>query len=236
MNSYAHSNTFHDYNYNSTVYIDRTHELLRYNAERNFYSLAELIDRLFEYHSRLLVVRIDLEYLPGVSETMPVEVVHWHRSQLLEDRRGHAEFDGLVGYAWGLEYGENGGGWHYHLLAIYNSAERRDGISLGLGIGELWQNITNGLGKVYISNFDEEKLERAGVLGIGRIHRDDRQKRICLVENVAAYIVKRSSLFEATSVETSSGRFRAFGRSKIPPPLNPDVPRRGRPPVRGRQQ
>jgi hypothetical protein len=218
------------------VYIDRTHELLRYSAKRNFNSLVTLIDRLFEHHSRLLVVRIDLEYQQGVSETIPLEVVNWHRKQLLEDRRGHEVFDDLVGYAWGLEYGENGGGWHYHLLAIYDSAERQDGVGIGLGIDGQWLNITNGLGKCYISNFDEEKFERAGVLGIGKIHRDDVQKRICLIENVAAYITKKSTLFEATFVENGSGRFRIFGKSRMPPPINPDVPRRGRPPVRGRQQ
>lgn len=236
MNSYPHTKKFHDYNYDSTVYIDRTHELLRYSAKRNFNSLVTLIDRLFEHHSRLLVVRIDLEYQQGVSDTIPIEVVNWHRKQLLEDRRGHQVFDDLVGYAWGLEYGENGGGWHYHLLAIYDSAERQDGVGIGLGIGELWQNITHGLGKCYISNFDEEKLERAGVLGIGKIHRDDVQKRICLIENVAAYITKKSTLFEATTVDANTGRFRIFGKSRMPPPLNPDIPRRGRPPVMGRHQ
>ena len=220
------------YSFNSTAYNHRTHEDLRYGAKRNFYELAKLINRLFEHHSRILVVRVDLGYRQEFARTIPLEIAQKHRDQLLADRRDSLEvFDGLVGYAWCLEYGEEGSGYHYHLLAFYNGAIRRDGVSVGIAIGNLWKSITNSRGQCYVSNFDEEKLATLGCLGIGMIHRNDIPKRICLIEKVAAYITKKCAIFDTRSDRTESGEFRTFGKSWMPKPLDTSLPRRGRPPL-----
>ena len=96
----------------------------------------------------------------------------------------------------------------------------------------LWSEITVGDGQCYISNYDEKKMARESKLGIGRIHRDDVELRINLIERVAAYITKKSSLFDAPSDRTESGEFRTFGKSRMPKPIDTSVPRRGRPPTR----
>lgn len=224
-----------NYEFNQSLYENRTLHDLIHRARRNQKELTKLINRLFEHHSRLLVVRIDLRYRKDVVDVIPLEMVQMHREQLLEDRRKHPEvFDALVGHAWGFERGEQEGGYHFHLLAIFDGARRRDDIGIGMAIRDLWSEITEGYGQCYISNFDKAKMNREGKLGIGKIHRDDELLRINLIERVAAYITKKSSTFDAQSDRTESGEFRTFGKSRMPKPVDTSVPRRGRPPTRGR--
>ena len=62
------------------------------------------------------------------------------------------------------------------------------------------------------------------------IHRDNVLLRINLIEKVATYIAKKCTVFDMQSGRTDSGDFRTFGKSWMPKPLDPNVPRRGRPP------
>ena len=220
------------YQYDTTVYDHRMLGDLRYSSKHNLTELIKLINRLFELHSRILVIRIDLDYKREVRNTVSIETVQMHRDQLLADRRKYTDvFDGLLGYAWGLEQGEKEGGYHHHLLAFYDGAVRIDDIGIGMALRDLWNTITCGGGHCYISNFDKKELEREGCLGIGMIHRDDVLLRINLVEKVAAYITKKCTAFDVQSGRTESGDFRTFGKSLTPKPLDPNVPRRGRPPA-----
>ena len=202
------------------------------DARRNLCELVRLISLHFQYRSRILVVRIDLRYRKEVAAHIPRHVAHAHLDQLIGDRRVYpGVFDHLLGYAWGLEWGEQEGGIHYHLLLLYDGAYRRDDVGLGLAVRDLWKQITGGLGECYISNFDKEKFARQGCLGIGMIHRDDVIKRINLIDHVAAYIVKRSSNVVIEAPDGYSERFRVFGKSRMPKPIDPNVPRRGRRPL-----
>ena len=220
------------YQFNMTAYDHRTHEGFMYSARRNQAELTKLINRHFERTSRILVIRIDLRYRQEVVNTLSIETVLLHRKQLLEDRRSHPKvFKGLLGYAWCLEEGEFEGGYHYHLLALYDGADHQEDIGIALAIRDLWSSITNGDGQCYISNFDKEKLNEQGCLGIGMIHRNDRDLRINLIEKVATYLTKSSTVFTIRSNSTTSGEFRTFGKSRMPKPLDPNVPRRGRPPA-----
>lgn len=223
---------FGSYNFDKNCYYDRTLFGQHTNAKRNLMGLIDLINRLFEYHSRLLVVRVDLSYRTDCQTLITIDDVQKHRDLLLADRRENSKvFNGLVGYAWGLEFGEQDGGYHYHLLAIYNGAIRMDDIGIGLAICSLWAEITNYYGRTYVSNFDKKMLAQNGCLGIGMIHRSDVQMRINLIEKVAAYITKKCSIFDAESGRTESGSFRNFGRSWMPRALDITRPRRGRPPT-----
>ncbi len=232
MNERSQHNPFESYDFNTTAFLHRTPDHLAQSARRNLTELAKLINRLFEYYSRLLVVRIDLGYKNEVTADVPLEVAQRHRQELLSDRWRYPEvFGHMVAYAWGFEHSsEHQGGYHYHFLAIYDGAHRRDDIGLGMAIRDLWNDITHGYGHCYISNFDKEKLAKQGCLGIGMIHRNDVPLRINLIEKVAAYITKKCSAFDIQSGRTASGDFRTFGKSWIPKPLDPNAPRRGRPP------
>ena len=205
---------------------------LGHDAQRNLCELTRLIDLHFEYCSRILVVRIDLRYRKEVAAHIPQQVAHAHREKLLGDRRMFPSvFNHLLGYAWGLEWGEQEGGIHYHLLLLYDGAYRRDDVGIGLAVRALWKQITGEMGECYISNFDKEKFAQQGCLGVGMIHRDDAIKRINLVDYVAAYIVKRSSNVVIEAPDGFSEPFRVFGKSRMPKPIDPNVPRKGRRPL-----
>lgn len=200
----------------------------------NYLDLVELINRLFERHSRLLVVRVDLKYRREFASMIPLETVQHHRDVFFHDyRHVGSVFEHLLGYVWGLEYGEDAdSGFHLHCIFFYNGDERREDISIGMAIDELWQHVTFDMGLVHVSNLDKERLARNGCLGIGMIHRSDELLRYNLVSRVAAYVAKGDTVFNDVSGRTESGRFRCFGRSWMPPSLNPNEPRRGRRPTR----
>lgn len=100
MNSYQPLFDNNNFQYDTSAYDYRTIEELRYAAKRNLIELVKLINRLFDHHSRILVVRIDLRYRKEASKTISLETVQFHRKLLLEDRRSHPEvFAGLLGYS-----------------------------------------------------------------------------------------------------------------------------------------
>jgi len=201
-------------------------------AQRNLRELKKLIDMHFEHRSRVLVVRIDLRYIKEIAAHVPHHLAHDHLEQLLGDRRIHPSvFNHLLAYAWGLEWGEQEGGIHYHLLLLFDGAHRRDDVGIGLDVGELWKLITGGWGEFYVSNFDKWKFDRDGTLGIGMIHRNDVTKRTNLINHVAAYLIKRSPHAVMEPPQSFSGGFRLFGKSRMPKPIDPNKPRRGRPPL-----
>ncbi len=74
-------------------------------------------------------------------------------------------------------------------------------------------------------------MKSEGNLGIGMIHRGNVMLRINLIEKVETYITKKCTVFGIQSDRTDSGDFRTFGKSWMPKPLDPNVPRRGRPPT-----
>jgi len=217
---------------NTTIYFDQY-------ANKNHASLGTLINRLFEHRSRLLVVRIDLNYLNEYRNLITLERAQEHRERLLDNRRrNHTLFDHLMGYGWSLEHGSckydgmGGAGYHHHFVFIYDGAHRQEDICLGLGIANYFRTvITNGMGRCHVSNLDKGKLDERGCLGIGMIHRDDVALRNNLIQRVAGYIAKGSSMPDARSGRSETGDFRTFGRSRLLPPLPENQPRRGRPPI-----
>ena len=177
---------FNNYQYDTSAYEDRTLHDLLHQSRRNLDDLIRLINRLFDYHSRLLVIRLNLSYNPEVAHSIPLEYAQRHRNLLLNYRRNYPDvYEGLLGFAWNFEKSEESGGYHYHMLFLFDGSVRRDDISVGQAIGNLWYSITEGYGMCNISNFDKRKFEINGTLGIGMIHRFDVQKRINLIERVA---------------------------------------------------
>ena len=216
----------------TAVYFDQ------YNS-RNHISLAQLINGIFEYRSRLLFIRIDFGYMNEYRNSITLEMAQKHRERFLDNkRRNHTLFDHLLGYAWSFEHGSfnsyenSGSAFHHHFLLIYDGAYRQEDISLGIGIANYWRNvITNGMGLCYVSNFDKDKLARDACLGIGMIHRDELDLRNNLLQYVAGYIAKDSQIQDFRSARSETGEFRTFGRSRLLPPLPDNVLRRGRPPI-----
>ncbi|MFQ2784413.1 hypothetical protein ACK3ZH_17690 [Aeromonas caviae] len=80
---------------------------------RNSRSLAEYCDNLFGVHSRLLVVRVDLGYAKARYNFLSTHEVTQDRIKYL--KKVSRKFDGLVGYAWRMEYGWDRR-YHFHMV------------------------------------------------------------------------------------------------------------------------
>lgn len=181
--------------------------------QHNLSSATSYIDQLFEHHSRLLFVRLDLY----VADTDPghddPEVMKSYLTRLLNNRRCNTLFDHLDGYLWGFEHGVMRG-FHFHTLWVFDGARVRQDITLGRAIGEYWSDtITDGTGQYYCSNFDKDSLADMGYpLAMGMIHRSDAAS-IDALKQAATYLLKDKPAMEDYFSETGK-RFRTFGRGQ----------------------
>ena len=181
--------------------------------QHNVNSAASYIDDLFEHHSRLLFVRLDLY----VGDTDPghddPEIMKSYLTRLLNNRRCNALFDHLDGYLWGFEHGEMRG-YHFHTLWVFDGAHARQDITYGQRIGKYWADtITNGAGQYYCSNFGKEDMAAMGYpLAMGMIHRSD-ATAIDALKQAATYLLKDKPAMDNYFTETGK-RFRTFGRGQ----------------------
>lgn len=155
-------------------------------------SLDRYIDALFEKHSRMLVVRVDLSYQSGFltgrnNFYADVKLVKLHWSRLQRDLHKGKPVNDLLGFACKLEYGQMKG-FHLHLLLFYNgSLHRQDGV-LARMVGEYWRDIvTGGRGRYFNCNAVKKKYRH---LGIGAISFDQPEKIYALKNKVASYLTK----------------------------------------------
>jgi tetratricopeptide (TPR) repeat protein len=179
----------------------------RYDAEQNFERGYALIQALFARHSRLNVIRLDLEYL---HEHLPsLEQAKDDFNRLLNNSRYNAIFDHVVGVAWRLEWAPDTG-WHWHVIYFIDDSKRNQDWYIAQQIGHYWCNvITGGRGRMHNCNADKNQYKR---LGIGTISHDDYDKRDVLVNVVLRYLTK---VDERLFVPKGT---RSFGTSQMPEP------------------
>lgn len=186
-------------------------------SHKNYSSLMGYLDALFETHSKLLVLRIDLGYhqvFSGVgvgSRIIPYGVVKKHRDTLIRNLGGFLKKrlskDCYVGYALKLEYGAQKA-WHYHTLIILNGQRVREDANIAMMIGEYWKSITEGMGLYYNCNANKSRYQ---TLGIGLIDHRNTALRDGL-KKVVTYMTKTDLC--AKLVIPDKGR--AFSRGEMP--------------------
>ncbi len=231
-----------------SVETARAVDNLRRGFHSNLASLTAYVDGLFERHSRLLVIRIDLGYAQGLMlnphmaqhgvvvssrpepcfpvrqslavERPPVTVdqIGEHREQLLAYIR-RGYGKNFCGYAWKLEYGARKG-YHFHLVLFFDGAHLRQDVTIAQLIGEHWrQVITGGLGAYYNCNDPRHTYVHRCV---GPLSWDSPQRHAGLAF-LCAYLLK-SDLY--VRLELAPGQ-RTFGKGGLPKLLM--LTRRGRP-------
>ena len=176
-------------------------------------SLDKYINALFEKHSRLVVVRIDLSYRFGFSldrtnlhSGLAQVTADW--AKLRQDLHKGQPIKEMLGFACKLEYGHLKG-FHFHLLIFYSGAKYREDIVLTNLIGEHWaQSVTGGRGMYYNCN---KKKSQYQYPGIGVINWFDKDLVSNLKSKVAAYLVKTDYWLR---LSTESGR--SFFRGNMP--------------------
>ncbi|MFC6381175.1 YagK/YfjJ domain-containing protein [Psychrobacter glacincola] len=198
--------------------IKKDYSAWRYQSNKNCRNLESNIRTLISDYPRLLFVRVDLKYIPELSHHITIRDFDFHMKKLRDAiHNGDTCFKHLLSHAWSLEHGEDNGGFHCHLLLIFDGAKHYKDSYLADQVGQKWRDITEGVGYCFILNTREYKegLARRGILGIGMIHRDNLQEVENAV-NAALYLTrpdKRDKSYQRLKV--SLPNMNTFGQSMV---------------------
>ncbi|QYR52872.1 YagK/YfjJ domain-containing protein [Lysobacter soyae] len=181
-------------------------------AHKNYVGLRKYVDRLFERHARLLVIRLDLGYVadpfpPASTGSLPVVQANVDFKRFLAQLV--AQYPAMVGYAWKKEWGVLKGP-HMHLLLFFNGHVVREDYTIGHALGDLWKRVASFGASYWLSNADKLTLETKGKLGIGMIDYRDSELREGL-KDVCMYLTKMD-LYVRMKIP---GLRRVFGKGQI---------------------
>lgn len=180
-------------------------------AEReNAKSCKRLLHAMRARYSKLLVVRLDLEYFsefcPGSGfrgQAMTLKQAQAHRDRFLDYLRKGPYASHLAGYMWKLEYGLEKG-HHFHMAIFFDGQRVARDITIGDILGQYWQEkVTDSKGMFFNCNKKKEAYERCG---IGMVNRGDDDKWSALV--AALRYLTKVDLYLRFRPE---GRARTFG-------------------------
>lgn len=200
------------------IAIKKDYSAWRYQSNKNSERLENNIRTLISNYSRLLFVRVDLKYIQENSRHITIRDFDFHMKKLRDFiHNGDTCFTHLLGYAWSLEQGEDNGGFHCHMLLIFDGSKHYKDSYLADQVGQKWREITEGVGYCFIVNTKEykETLARYGKLGIGMIHRNNLQEVENAVE-AALYLTrpdKRDGSYQRLKVALPN--MNTFGQSMI---------------------
>lgn len=149
----------------------------------------DYIDNLLAYHSRLVVIRIDLFYLNDLAKEVELEDLERHLRQLHNNSRNNRLFDDLCGYITKIEYGFEK---HFHVHAYFffngNVRQGRFDVQLAQEIGDYWHRvITKGDGWYFNCNAKKNDYQHNG---IGEVQARDNVKREYL-KTAIEYLCKK---------------------------------------------
>lgn len=176
---------------------------------KNYKALVNYTHTLFKHYARLLVIRIDLSFLDMYKKEVSLKDCALYRRKLLGDRRSRPFIKNAVGYAWSLEYARSTG-YHYHMLFFYDGSKHREDITIGMGIGEQWKDITGNKGRFYLCNTKKDSYR---FCGIGMVDYHDGIARQNLNKAIA-YLTKPQHFAKVRGLQDA--RVRAFGRGDVP--------------------
>ena len=202
----------------------------------NHKSLMSYINKLFDRHARLLVIRIDFGYRKEdmreygdferairLEDDIQAKYLQAQadRVHLFNNMRSHELSKHLLGYAWRLEYGSLKG-FHYHTFFFLDGSKRRQDVTNAKSIGEYWVNvITKGRGLYYNCNAKKDQYKHCG---IGMINDFDTKLRQGL-EIAARYLTKQDYYAKMDFNDKDGKKARTFGKGEITKPKSS----RGRP-------
>lgn len=143
-----------------------------YQASCNGKSAARYVADVLNYYARTLIVRLDLGYVGGEAASVTIDRIWSDLNDFIDLLYRRPLFEHLVGHMWSLEQGDDGKGYHVHLVLFFNGSEVCRDIKMGHRIGrEIWEEeITQGRGNFYNCNAHKD---RYSYVGIGMIHRDN---------------------------------------------------------------
>lgn len=180
----------------------------RFNKNRQ--SVREYLSCWFGRKSRILFIRLDLEYRRIVyhnfmrgSQYYDISMIKRHLAQFLENNPRSDVLKKIklhrLGYIAKFENGLDRG-VHVHLLLLLDGKYLRKDITIAKALGRYWnEDITNGEGMYFNCNLYWHNCPKGN--GIGMIHRRD--------------LVKRQKLDKAVNYLTKSDEYIQFRPEKI---------------------
>ncbi|OOV05349.1 hypothetical protein RF819_00265 [Rhodoferax fermentans] len=207
---------------NSSKFKKKINDFER-SSNKNYRELVKYIDKQFEKHSRLLVLRIDFGYLkdqcwPSNTEgAIKHDEVKLHRETLVAYMKRSLPKNSMVGFAWKLEYGLEKS-YHYHMLLLLDGSIVREDITIARMIGEYWsKTITNGKGLYWNCNANKSSYKSCG---IGMVSHGDSDTRKGL-RKAAMYMTKTDYYIKMVT----PGNGRVFGKGNMPEPKKGNIGR-----------
>lgn len=163
-------------------------------TKKNTSSIQRWLDRIFERHANLLVIRIDLSYkkdyqnLDGDLHAISISEAFEHRERFLRSLPKLVIKDSLLGYCVKSEYTLRKS-IHHHVVVIVDASKLiSDAILIDI-LGKYWRDqITLGRGDWFNANAKWSKDNPYS--GVGRVDVSDADKVLNLRHRVLPYLVK----------------------------------------------
>ena len=163
----------------SSAYRERIRKLAN-DRKRQFDRAKALLNRLFECHARLLVLRV--EFSMGRKKDSRHVARDFARLQRLW--RNKPAFEAIVGYVAKMEYTPRKG-YHLHAMILMDGSRVRKDVYLAQQLGEMWKQVTDDQG-IYF-NCNVQKYQQSG---ISMVSYHDVVKRATLENTVLSYFFK----------------------------------------------
>jgi hypothetical protein len=177
-------------------------------SEETLKKLVGVVQNLFLVSSKLLVIRVDFEYLLNARSLVTIRSAKRDMRKFLNNIRHQTQFADLLGHIWAVEEGL-AGGIHFHCFFFFKGHEAQRDVFYSMALGKYWVKVTEGRGAFHSCNAKKGSyLYR----GIGMVSHSDLEKHSGLLLALA--------YFTAADKAQSIPFERSFGHSKphTPPP------------------
>lgn len=145
------------------------------NRQRQVLRSRELIDRLFQRYSRLLVLRIDF----GMGANQDTRNIMTDFKEFKRRWNSTASLHAIVGYIAKLQFAHDKG-YHLHALIFMKGSESHKDVFLAQKLGELWNEVTQDRGVYFNCNAEKYKDRGIGMIAHGNAVQRDMLKHIVL--------------------------------------------------------
>lgn len=147
----------------------------RYQQRCNGMKAARYVADVLRHKAKTEIVRLDAGYVGGETASVSIVQAHSDFHDLIGLLEWHPAFKHLIGYMWSIEQGEDGKGYHMHLVLFFDGSKVCRDIAIGNFIGrELWvRRVSRGRGNFYNCNMHKQKYK---YVGIGTIHRNNEEQ------------------------------------------------------------
>jgi hypothetical protein len=124
-------------------------------------------------YARPLAVRVDFGYHIGGQYGVEIDDLYRHMRKMQELRLSRPDiFGDELGFAWALLQGTSSG-YYASAVRYYPGTSQRSDCDIAAQYGQLWGEVTDGLGVYRHRNADEPHLGCQGTCGHGHFHPDD---------------------------------------------------------------